>query len=84
MCKEVVGSSKGQNYQSSVNSQDLCVFRWPFFAYVIGSDQIVINPLSKKNLHVHQRLNISHTDRIHRIRFSNSGCLYIQVLTDDE
>ena len=84
VCKEVIGTSKGETYVSSVNSQTLCVFRWPFFAYVVGHDEVIISPLAKNGVHIHQRLNIAKTDRIHRIGFSHSGCLYILVLSEDE
>ena len=81
---ELIENSKGDVHFSNINSPELCNFRWPFFAYVLGEDEIVINPLAKKEYIVHYKLDIPEGARIHKLRFSWHANLYILVLTDTE
>ena len=46
MCWEVLNDSEGKKHFHSINSAKLQAFRWPFFAYLNGTDEIVINPLA--------------------------------------
>ena len=89
MCWDVVRMSNGQteNYFRSANSNKLSTFRWLYFAYVLGQQHIVNNPLADKGAIVHYDLSSETEDdmaRIHKIKFSSSGILYILVFTEKE
>ena len=42
------------------------------------------NPLAKPNYFIHQKVDLDKDGRIHKIRFSYHGNLYIMVLTEEE
>ena len=46
MCWEVLNDSEGKKHFLSINSAKLQAFRWPFFAYLNGIGEVVINPLA--------------------------------------
>ena len=75
-CWEVIDNAQGEEYSRSVNSSKLSTFRWPFFAYVVGQSELIINPLHKRSAK-NEQTNLHHSldtefekGRITKIQFS--------------
>ena len=73
-CWEVKDNAQGEQIPRSVNSAKLSTFRWPFFAYVVGQSELIINPLAKRNSN-NEQTNLHYTlgaegGRITKIQFS--------------
>ena len=61
------------------NRQDRADFRWPFYAYCLSDDIIVINYLNEKDMSIYYRMPFydRQNSYIHKVCFANSCDLYV-------
>jgi hypothetical protein len=74
---EVVGDAQGGNFFRSLNSISRSTFRYPFYAYLNGADEVKIHNLDKPYLSVNYKLPSTGEENFDKIAFSNLGNLFV-------
>ena len=57
LCWEIKATCHGPKTYKIFNRSDRTAFRFPFYAYAINDQQIVINYMSQKNIGIHLKMD---------------------------
>lgn len=78
LCWEVWGTCHGRKSLKSYNQIDRVAFRFPFYAYAMSDEEIVVNYLSQENVGIYFKMDfVDELSYIHNMCFSNSCDLFV-------
>ena len=78
ICWEIRTTCHGPKTKKIFNRIDRAAFRFPFYAYTLNDQQIVINYMSQKDIGIHYKMEFADDQSyIHQLCFSNNCDLYV-------